>query len=210
MGTQKLLLPVGGRPLIARVVDEVLRSGVRPVLVVVGRHARRLERALMGRRVKFVTNPRPESDMLESVRCGLRALPKACAAVAVVLGDQPGLTAETLASLIRAYRAGTRDIVVPTCQGRRGHPLLFARRYGPEVLSGYASVGLRGLLQAHPEDVFEVELGAPAVLEDMDLPADYRRVVSRFGLGPQNSGRALRRRTGSRSGRRAWSKGDRA
>jgi len=179
MGVQKLLLPVGAQPLIARVVDEVLRSPVDEAVVVIGHDGERITEALAGRRVRFITNPDTEGEMLSSVRCGLRAMPEACDAVLLVLGDQPGLKAEVIAGLVRAFRKTDRGIVVPTHSGRRGHPLLFSMHYRNEILSRYDDVGVRGLLQSHPEDVLEVEVAAPGVLEDMDVPEDYRRTVGR-------------------------------
>ena len=74
MGVQKLLLPLGGQPVIARTVDEVLGSPVDEVFVVIGQDGKRIRRALRRRRVHFVINPQLEGDMLSSVRCA-RLLP---------------------------------------------------------------------------------------------------------------------------------------
>jgi len=185
MGVQKLLLPVRGKPAITRIVDEVLASPVDQVFVVIGDDGGRITEALAGRHVHFVTNPHAEGEMLSSVRCGLLAMPQECRTVLVALGDQPGITADVVAVLVRAHRDAGRGIVVPTHGGRRGHPLLFAIHYRDEILSRYDQVGLRGLLQAHPEDVLEVEVPTPGVLEDMDVPEDYRRAAA--GL-PNTSG----------------------
>jgi molybdenum cofactor cytidylyltransferase len=113
------------------------------------------------------------------VRWGLRALPETCAAILVVLGDQPDLTAELIARLIQAYCAARPGIVVPTYRGQRGHPLLFDSRYREEILTGYDHVGLRGLLLAHPEAVVELAVESPGILEDVDVPEDYRRIIGR-------------------------------
>ena len=169
--------------MITRIVEQVLRSPIDRVYVVTGPDRERLTAALAGRRVEFVTNPSAEGEMLTSVREGLRALPGTCAAILVVLGDQPGLTAEVIARLIQAYRAARPGIVVPTYRGQRGHPLLFDSRYREEILTGYDHVGLRGLLRAHPEAVVEVAVESPGVLEDVDVPEDYRRIAGR-GSGP--------------------------
>ncbi|MCX6903776.1 MAG: nucleotidyltransferase family protein [Verrucomicrobia bacterium] len=176
MGTQKLLLPMAGRPLITGIVDEVLRSPVAEVFVVLGRDAPRVTQALAGRSVHLLTNPCTDGEMLSSVRCGLRALPPECAAALVVLGDQPGITAETISMLIQAFQTHSRGIVVPTHGGKRGHPLLLSMRYRDELLSQHDGTGVRGLLLAHPDDVMEVEVPASGVVEDMDTPEDYRRM----------------------------------
>ena len=183
MGTQKLLLPLAGRPLITGIVDEVLRSPVAEVFVVMGRDAPRITQALAGRRVRLLTNPCTDGDMLSSVRCGLRALPPECAAALVVLGDQPGITAETISMLIQAFQTHSRGIVVPTHGGKRGHPLLLSMRYRDEVLHQYDGTGMRGLFLAHPDDVMEVEVPASGILEDMDTPEDYRRMSLRRADG---------------------------
>jgi len=176
MGTQKLLLPVGGQPLIARIVDQVLASSVAGVVVVTGADRERITAALAGRSVMFAVNHDLQGEMLTSVRCGLAALPPPCTAALIVLGDQPGVTAEVLERLLQAFPAAGRGIVVPTVQGRRGHPLLVALHYRDEILTQYDAVGLRGLLQAHPEDVFEVEVDTPGILADLDTPQDFQRL----------------------------------
>lgn len=183
MGTQKLLLPLGSRPVIARVVDQVCQSTINGVLIVAGADAPRLAEALGERRVHWITNPDPDGDMLSSIRCGLRALPSEWAGVMVVLGDQPGISTATINALLSAFRSTDRGIAVPICQGRHGHPLVFDRRYSAEILVNFDDVGLRGLPQAHAMDVLEVAVSEDAVLEDMDDPADYERMRSRYRPG---------------------------
>jgi molybdenum cofactor cytidylyltransferase len=180
MGAQKLLLPLRGRPVIAHVVDELLASPVHEVFVVIGPDGARLREALADRPVHVVVNPNTGDEMLGSVRRGLAALPEDCRAVVVALGDQPGVTRRVIGALIGAFEATGRGIVVPTHEGRRGHPLLFAAHYRDEVLSRYDGVGLRGLLRAHPDDIHEAPVGEHDILDDLDEPEDYVRARSRF------------------------------
>jgi molybdenum cofactor cytidylyltransferase len=182
MGTQKLLLPLVGQPVIARIVDQLLASPVERILVVVGADKARIAAALADRRVTLVANPDPEGEMLSSIRCGLGEVPHDCDAVLVVLGDQPGLTAELVASLARAFEVSDRGIIVPAYRGKRGHPILIAAGYREEIMTRYDEVGLRGLVLAHLEDIFEVEVDLPAALADMDVPEDYRRAVSELDV----------------------------
>jgi molybdenum cofactor cytidylyltransferase len=205
MGAQKLLLPFDGRTVIGRIAGEILRSPVARTFVVVGAGGARVATAVEDERLSrkggqaqrkrapcessrgspqgslsFVTNPDPAGDMLSSVRCGLRALPPDCEAVLVALGDQPSLTAELVARIVHASRASGRGIIVPVYGGKRGHPLLFSARYFQEVLARYDDLGLRGLLHAHPEDVFELAADSASVLSDMDYPQDYLRELGRL------------------------------
>ncbi len=188
MGTQKLLLPWGESCLIAHVVDQVQESVVGCVCVVVGCDGEAIAGELAGRQAAglrargherpplFVTNRQADSEMLDSVRLGLRALPE-CEAILVALGDQPGITSTLIDEMVRAWRASGKGIVVPSCGGRRGHPLLFSARYCEAILTGYEETGLRGLLQDHAEDVLELDVTDASVLCDIDRPEDYRRAL---------------------------------
>jgi molybdenum cofactor cytidylyltransferase len=174
MGTQKLLLPLEGKPLIGVIVDELLSSPVQRVLVVVGRDAERIQTALADRAVTFVNNAEVNGDMLSSVRCGLRALPAGCAAVMVALGDQPGITQNLVKELIVAYEKADGGIVLPAYQNRRGHPVLFAVKYRDEILMNFDGEGLHGLLDAHADEIVRVDAKTSKALADLDTPEDYQ------------------------------------
>lgn len=175
MGTNKMLLPVGGTTVIGHVVDQFQESDADRIIVVVGHEAERTAHALAGRKITVVENSNFAEGMLSSVRCGLNAVPCAYGGIIVGLGDQPSICTEIINRLIRAFAECGKEIIVPVHEGKRGHPLLFSTRYRAEILTQYDEVGLRGLLQAHADDVFELAVAAPGILSDMDYPEDYRR-----------------------------------
>jgi molybdenum cofactor cytidylyltransferase len=185
MGSQKLLLPFGGKAVLGHVVDELLGSDIEAVYVVVGHQGSRIAEELSGRPVTVVTNPDYKVGMLSSVRCGLRALPQPCETVLVALGDQPAITAKLVNQMVRSLSTTDKQIVVPMYQGKRGHPLLFSMRYRDEILTCFDEVGLRGLLHAHPDDILELSVSTPTILSDMDHPDDYRRELASFEEGTE-------------------------
>lgn len=178
MGVQKLLLPFAGKTVVAHIVDQIIDSAVDKVHVVVGHEGRRVAQELSDRRVCIVTNPDYESGMLSSVRCGLAALDQQCRAVLVALGDQPSVTSKLIDLMIRSFAETEKKILVPFHNGRRGHPVLFSADYRNEILTQYDDLGLRGLLQAHHEEVFELNVSDSSVLSDMDFPEDYQRELA--------------------------------
>jgi len=180
MGVPKQLLPWRTTTVLGEVLDQLGRSTLDEIYVVLGHEGERVAAELAGRRIHLLTNPDYHCGMLSSVRCGLRALPPTCEAVMVVLGDQPAITAELIDILINAFRSADKGILVPLHDGKRGHPLLFSARYRQEILSCYDAVGLRGLLLAHPDDVCELGVSTAAVLSDIDNPDDYRRELERW------------------------------
>ena len=170
MGTQKVLLPLAGVTILEHIVGRIAGSVVDRTFVVVGHEGARVVKALEGCPVSVVMNPAYQAGMLSSVRCGLRALPAECEAVLIALGDQPRLSTGVIDTLVRAFSGCSKGIAVPIHRGRRGHPLIFASSYRPEIIERYDDEGLRGLLVAHPGDILEVEVSVPYILEDMDVP----------------------------------------
>ncbi len=158
-----------GKPMIARVVDNLLSSRARPILVVIGHRGADIRAALGARPVTFVDAADYAAGLSASLKAGVAALPEAAAAALVCLGDMPLVTGRMLDRLIDAWDPDEgRAIVVPTHQGRIGNPILWSRRYFPEILDLAGDTGARALLRRHEEQVSEVDLGDDAVLRDFD------------------------------------------
>ncbi len=179
----KLLVPDrAGRPMVARVVDNLLSSAARPVIVVTGHRAEEVRAAVAGRPVQVVHAPEYLDGLSASLRAGIAAVPETASAALVCLGDMPLVTGRMIERLIEAYDPDEgRSVVVPTCRGKIGNPVLWDRRFFPDIAGLAGDVGARALLERHGEYVAQVELGTDAVLRDFDtveslatLPAHLR------------------------------------
>ncbi len=167
----KLLAEVDGRPMVAHAVDAALASAARPVVVVTGHEPERVRAALAGRDVTFAHNPLYVEGLSGSLRAGLDALPADIDGVVVLLGDMPSVATGHIDRLIAAFDpAGGKTICVPTFNGKRGNPVLWARRYFAEMREVAGDVGARHLIGAHADEICEVAMADTAVLEDLDTP----------------------------------------
>ncbi len=164
-----LLADRAGKPMVARVVDNVLSSKAHPIVVVTGHQAEQVAHALGGRPVRVVQAPDYADGLSASLRAGIAAVPPDAAAAIVCLGDMPLVTGRMIDRLLEAYDPDEgRLIVLPTFRGKQGNPMLWDRRFFPEILRITGDSGARFLLGQHMENVAEVEMADDAVLRDFD------------------------------------------
>lgn len=177
-GDNKLLQEVYGRPLLANALDAAERSRAEPVVVVTGHQREEIEALLADSAVGVVHNPDYADGLSTSLKTGLAALPADIDGVVVLLGDMPGIDTSVIDRLIDAFDpAGGAAICVPSWQGKRGNPVLLARRFFPEIREIAGDVGAKPILAEYPDQIREVEMEDAAVLTDLDTPealAAYR------------------------------------
>ncbi len=176
-GPNKLLAEIPGSspgtgvPMVARVAQRLLASRARPIVAVLGNRADEVDTALGRLPVERVRNPDFADGLSTSLRRGLAALPDELDGAVVCLGDMPLISGRHLDRLIAAFNPlEGRAIVVPTRHGKRGNPVLWARRFFPEMARISGDVGARHLIGEHAELVAEVEMDDDAILVDIDTP----------------------------------------
>lgn len=178
MGGGKLLLPLGDTTVIERAVQSFLDTQIADITVVVGNYALALQHALRNYPVRFAFNPDPQSEMIDSIRCGLRALdPNGMDAFLVTPADMPLIQPETIRRVVTALLQSDKSIAVPTYLGRRGHPIAFHRSLYERVLTFQSHQGIRPLVHGHPEQVLLVEVEDEGVVMDIDSWDDYRKAL---------------------------------
>jgi len=171
MGSNKLLAEVDGRLMVARVAQRLLSSHARPIVAVLGNQADRVDAALGKLPVERVRNPAFAEGLSSSLKAGLAALPEDVDGVIVCLGDMPLVAGRDLDRLIAAFNPlEGRAIIVPTRRGKRGNPVLWAKRFIPEMAELAGDVGAKHLIGEHAELVCEVEMDSDGVLVDIDTP----------------------------------------
>jgi molybdenum cofactor cytidylyltransferase len=182
-GRHKMLLPIGGKPVIRHTLERVLAAAPQEVVVVTGYKGRDVIAALEGLPVALQSNARYEEGQMTSAAIGVGALTQATDAVMMCLGDMVLLEARDYAELVNAYLEKTdRSIVIPYFGGQRGNPILFASGYVHEVATGERHIGCKKLASEYPDDVFRYEAAHDRFTTDMDTPAEYVRALSRLGV----------------------------
>ena len=130
-----------------------------------------VEKALAGLPVQLVHNPDFAQGLGTSLRAGIAAVPADVDGAIVCLGDMPQVDAGLIDRLIAAFDPDRGALIVmPSVEGRRGNPVLWSRRFFPELMAIEGDVGARHFIGRYSEAVVEVPLEGKAALVDVDTP----------------------------------------
>ena len=178
----KLLEVIDDAPLVRHVVMAALGSAADPVILVTGHASEAVARAVADLSVTRVHNAAYAEGLASSLRAGIAAVPPSCAGVVVLLADMPGIRSDLINALIaRALDQPGAGAVVPTCNGRRGNPVLLGRALLPAVTRLAGDVGARHLLRDPALQVAEVPWHDAGILNDVDLPEQVAPFASHAG-----------------------------
>ncbi len=180
-GSAKMLLDVGGVPMIRRTAQNVLAFAPTETVIVTGHRAEDVANVLADLPASCIFNRDFAQGQPTSVATGVRALTQACDAVMIMLGDQPLVTAGDIERLASLYaRLELESILVPFYEGKRGNPVLFASRHIPAVIGGGLNIGCRKLIETRASDVYRAEMESDVYALDCDTPEDYARLLHRL------------------------------
>lgn len=164
-GPNKLLALLDGKPVVRHVVEAALAADLAEIAVVYGHMHDRVQGTLADLPVMSAYNPDFADGMASSIRTGMNALSPELDGVLILLGDMPRVTADDIVALKRTMAETGKGIVIATANGKRGNPVLWDRRYFPDLKELNGDIGGRNLVSQHPEQVAEVEIGAAARLD---------------------------------------------
>jgi len=173
MGFPKALLELSGETFLDRLI-RTFAADCAPVVAVLGAEAERVRSGLRAAdRASIVVNPDYRRGQITSMQCGLRAVPAHARGVLFTLVDHPAVREITIRELL----AQAAPIAIPRFGGRRGHPVYFARDLVPEFLALASDSSAKTVIERHAAQIRYVDVDDPGILDDVDDPEAYRRLV---------------------------------
>ncbi|MFO1402574.1 MAG: nucleotidyltransferase family protein [Steroidobacteraceae bacterium] len=169
-GSPKALTRLEGRALIQHIIARALAVGGQAVTVVLGAHARDIVPAIGSAPVGLVVNRDWDSGLASSIRAGVERLPGSCAAVLIMLMDQPLVGTDALRRLVATWSTRPKEIVAAQYDGHCGVPAIFPRWAFAELRQLRGDAGARALLQRHGDRTVGVPMPEAAI--DIDTPED--------------------------------------
>ena len=190
----KLLLPLGGEPMVRRVVRRAVEAGLTPVVIVVGHDAARVRAALDGLPCAFAENAEYVGPASSSLHAGVRVLHETPVAAAVVLlGDMPHVSVAMLQALAMSLSGGAGAAISRYAPaGVIGPPLGFRRELWPQLLAVHGEGAGRAVALANPDAAAWHDWPAQA-LDDVDTPAEYEALAGGADAAPCDASPDARR-----------------
>lgn len=176
-GRNKMLMELGGEPLVGRATKRTIEAGLSPVVVVAGFEQDRVRAAVEGLDVTIVENSDYSGPMSGSMHAALRALPDDVDAVVVVLGDMVHVTADMIGAVLAAGVESTAPLVVSRYGDVTAPPILFKRALFEELLAWHGEGCGKPVVRAHIVNA-EVRSWPAAFLADVDTVEDWTRLTS--------------------------------
>ena len=174
LGRPKQLLPYDGGTLLGHVVGVARHCGFQQTIVAIGGSAGEVRESVDLTGAEVVVNDDYGEGCSSSIAAALAAVDPRCHVLVLMLGDQPGVTADTVAALL----AGRGDAPLAVCRydDGKGHPLAFARSVFPALAGLHGDKGVWRLLDQRADDVAEVRVAGRIPL-DVDTVGDYQTVL---------------------------------
>lgn len=175
MGVDKLSLPWGRKTVLEHCFGILSRSNVQELVIVLNIRNKEINHLFQGEKVKVVMNPYFKRGMSTSIKRGLQAIHTNSHGILIALGDQPYLKTRTVNALIRTFNQGRGGIIIPSFRGKRGHPIIFHKKYKEELLDLKGDVGGKSVIERHPKDIKVVSIRSEGVIKDIDTLQDYEK-----------------------------------
>ena len=179
MGSPKALIPCRGKTFLEHLLEAARHPRISPVIVVLGPHADAIRQAVNLDAVNVVINQEWEKGQLSSIQAAVRELQKRdeTDGFLLFLVDHPFISARLVDQLVAEFYRSEKPIVLPAFQGKRGHPVIFARRLYEELLAAPLDKGARTVVWAHAGEVLEVPTEEEGVVLNLNDPENLRRAL---------------------------------
>ena len=178
LGAPKQLLPYGDGTLLGHGVGVARASRFDQLIVAIGGAAEEVRSRVDLSGAEVVVNDAYGAGCSSSIAAALGHLDPRCEVMVLMLGDQPGVSAATVAALLAGRGEG--PLAVCRYDDGRGHPIAFARSTFGELSELHGDKGVWRLLDQRAEHVVEVA-GAGPIPRDVDTQSDYEAVLAEAG-----------------------------
>ena len=171
-GENKLTKKIKGIPLLKCALNNILKSSVHEIVIVIGYQSETIEKFIdKNDKIKFVFNPNFATGMASSIKKGIENLSHKTEAFFISLGDMPSINYNTYDRLIEFKK--NEKIIVPIFKGQKGNPVLFPKSFKKNILSIDGDYGAKKILENNKKKLLSIDINDPGIIKDFDVYEDF-------------------------------------
>jgi molybdenum cofactor cytidylyltransferase len=178
--TNKLLIKIGKKTMIDKIVDTSLKSSASDTIVVLGFESERVKESLSNKKILTINNKDYNKGQSTSLQCGISGLSEDCDAAVILLADMPNINYQLINKLIENYDPDSNNsIIIPTFNGKKGNPILIDREFFPDILSIKGDKGAKDIINANKNSIKKIPHKDSSVLNDIDTKKDLSTYLNK-------------------------------
>ncbi len=178
MGELKPLARFGKQTFLETILQNFKNAGIEDVLIVLGYKAEQIAKELNLPPDDFTNNKNYQLGQFSSVQAGVKNLKSNCTGVFLALVDQPQIGSNVLGKIRKNFEENPDKIIIPTYNGKRGHPPVLPKWLFHEILIANPTQKTSEIIRSHPDKVYELEIGDESILWNINTKQDLERALS--------------------------------
>ena len=178
MGKLKPLVRFSKQTFLETILQNFNNAGIKDVLIVLGHSADQIAKKLKLPPDNFTINKNYHFGQFSSVQAGMKNLKSTCTGVFLALVDQPQIGPDIIAKIRKVSEENSDKIVIPTLNGKRGHPPLLPKWLFHEILTANPTQKTSEIVRSHSDKVYELEIGDESILWNINTEQDLEKILS--------------------------------
>ncbi|MBT3938731.1 MAG: nucleotidyltransferase family protein, partial [Pelagibacterales bacterium] len=169
----KLLIKINKQTMLERMIFTSLNSNANNTVLVLGYQSDIIQEIIQNNNITTVINTDYKKGLSSSLQCGISALPDDCDAAIIILADMPNIDNQVINRMINSFNPSKNNsIIIPTFNGKKGNPILLARKFFPDILRVKGDKGAKDIIINNKKSILEIPQKNSSVLNDIDTKED--------------------------------------
>lgn len=180
MGEPKALVRYHEGSFLETIVTTYRDAGIENVVVVLGHHSARILEKVQHLTAQFVINQNYAAGQLSSFQVGVANLASEVDGVFLAPVDQPQIGVRTVSTIREKFLVEDKRIIIPTYNGKKGHPPIFPKTLFKEIVSAPLTENAAAIFHRHPELVRTIEVDDESILWNINTKKELAAVRQRL------------------------------
>ena len=173
-GDNKLIKKYNKKYLINHIVDTLIKSKVKKIIVVLGFQNSKVKKIIVkNKKISFVYNKNYKSGMASSIKTGLKRISKKNIGFLIIHADMPKISRKIINKLYEAIKSKDKEIFVPTYKRKLGNPVGFKYCMLKSVKKIAGDRGAKKIIKRNKKKLYLIKVNSKSIFNDLNTPRDF-------------------------------------